>query len=491
MSSILVLVIDAVLPALHEDSRASLNARVLRDAKRPGSLRDIAQRSRTRLRPSRRAPDRFVRREDRLRIRTSRLWVAGYPDLVAQWHRTRNVDLFPDEVRFGSPRRVWWKCAEGPDHEWCVPAYPRIRFGTRCPFCAGRRLSITNALATLFPALAAEWHRRKNGDLVPTRIVAGSKRSVWWKCAEGRDHEWRARVRDRAKGGGCPFCANMRLSTTNCLASVAPKLAREWHPMRNRGATPQHVIARSGRMAWWKCARGTDHVWLASIDARVRQGTGCPFCAGNRASVTNSLASRAPRIAREWDRARNGRLAPCDVTLGDSALVWWRCPKGPDHVWQQRVFERVRAKGCPFCLGRRVSKTNMLSARFPKIAAEWDRRRNGSRSPGDVTWGSSRLAWWTCARDPKHQWRARVRSRTMQGDGCPECARRASSLAARFPRIAAEWHPARNRPASPSEVPSASRHRAWWRCSRGHEWRAMVFTRTRKKGGCPACRRSR
>jgi hypothetical protein len=42
----------------------------------------------------------------RMRGHGSRYWVAGYPRLLAQWHPTRNGDLFPDEVSFGSGKRI-------------------------------------------------------------------------------------------------------------------------------------------------------------------------------------------------------------------------------------------------------------------------------------------------------------------------------------------------------------------------------------------------
>lgn len=45
-------------------------------------------------------------RASRMRTRTSRQWVAGWPRLVAEWHPTKNGDLFPDQVSFGSSRRV-------------------------------------------------------------------------------------------------------------------------------------------------------------------------------------------------------------------------------------------------------------------------------------------------------------------------------------------------------------------------------------------------
>src|SRR5262245_34699807 len=124
-------------------------------------------------------------------IRTSGQWIAGHPRLVAQWHRSRNVGVYPYEVSRGSTRRIWWRCDRGPDHEWSAAASSRVG-GAGCPFCANQRVSVTNSLAVLHPALAREWCAERNGKLRPTDVVAGSTRVAWWKCEVAPDHLWQA-----------------------------------------------------------------------------------------------------------------------------------------------------------------------------------------------------------------------------------------------------------------------------------------------------------
>lgn len=40
-----------------------------------------------------------------------------HPEIVAEFHLTRNCDLTPDKIAAGSTARVWWKCPKGPDYE--------------------------------------------------------------------------------------------------------------------------------------------------------------------------------------------------------------------------------------------------------------------------------------------------------------------------------------------------------------------------------------
>lgn len=218
-------------------------------------------------------------RELRLAIRTSRNWVAGFPELVAEWHPTKNVDLFPDQVSFGSHRRIWWLCAKGPDHEWTATPNKRIGSNRGCPFCAGQKVSITNSLATLNPAVAEEWHPTRNGTLTARDVTAAAQRLVWWQCRKDTEHEWRCAPADRF---GCPFCDGKRTDTKRSLAVVYPELVGEWDSTLNGDVTPDSVLPGSKRRIWWRCSKDPAHVWIAQIKHRARRGQGCPMCAKNR-----------------------------------------------------------------------------------------------------------------------------------------------------------------------------------------------------------------
>ena len=105
----------------------------------------------------------------------------------------------------GSDRKVWWQCPEGPDHVWKMSIVER-RARNRCPFCADRRVSCTNSLATVAKKIARDWHPTKNGKLKPTDVVHAAWKKVWWRCQFG--HEWFATVFSRTRDGGtrCPGC---------------------------------------------------------------------------------------------------------------------------------------------------------------------------------------------------------------------------------------------------------------------------------------------
>ena len=201
-----------------------------------------------------------------------------FPRLAKEWHPTKNGTLTPQEVTFGTKRKVWWRCEKG--HEWYVSVQSRTLDGTGCPVCAGRViLPGENDMASQFPEVAREWHPTKNGPLLPSQVAPSCKRRVWWLCPQG--HEYVAAVGMRTmRNSGCPYCAGKKvLAGFNDLATTEPEIAAQWHPALNGALTPQMVTAGSHKKVWWLCAEG--HVWKAAVYSRAgKQRRGCPVCAG-------------------------------------------------------------------------------------------------------------------------------------------------------------------------------------------------------------------
>lgn len=271
-----------------------------------------------------------------------------FPELAAQWHPTKNSDLFPDQIPPATHRRVWWLCEKG--HEWSASIHSRTS-GSGCPVCANRVIQTgENDLATTHPKLTGQWHPKKNGSLQPSAVLAGSHRKVWWVCEHG--HEWQAPVFARGNGSGCPVCAGKQVVPgENDLASRFPMVAAQWHPTRNGIMGPDRMTAYSNMRIWWCCELG--HEYPCVIAHRTQSGVGCPYCAGRKVLPGfNDLETKDPQVAAQWDEAHNGTLTPRMVTAGSRKKVWWRCPLG--HIWKAVIYSRTGAgrAGCPVCAGK-------------------------------------------------------------------------------------------------------------------------------------------
>jgi hypothetical protein len=262
------------------------------------------------------------------------------PSMAKEWHPSNNGSLTPVDVTINSHKLVWWKCSKG--HEWKATVNDRSNKGTGCPYCSGNKVNGENCLQALNPSLAKEWHPVKNGSVTPKDLTAGSSKKVWWQCSKG--HEWEATVGSRNTGNGCPYCDGKKVSPENCLQTVNPTLAKEWHPTKNGILKQMDVTSSSNKKVWWKCSKG--HEWEATVNNR-NKGSHCPYCSGRKASDENSLQALNPSLAKEWHPTKNGNLTPRDITAGSNIKVWWLCSRG--HEWEVIVNNRGRGSGCPYC----------------------------------------------------------------------------------------------------------------------------------------------
>lgn len=208
---------------------------------------------------------------------------AKFPDIAAQWHPTKNGKKKPELFLSKSSQAIWWQCSEVKQHAWTASIASRTANATGCPYCAGSKPSATNSLAKLFPKLAKEWHQSRNLGITPADVTYGSRKVVWWCCPEGPDHVFQAAVCCRTKTGkGCPMCHGLKVSVTNSLLNLFPKVAQEWHASKNGDLAPKDITARTPRIVWWKCRVNPRHQWPARVQDRTQKMSGCPECAGKK-----------------------------------------------------------------------------------------------------------------------------------------------------------------------------------------------------------------
>ncbi|KRF39828.1 zinc-ribbon domain-containing protein [Paenibacillus sp. Soil787] len=129
-----------------------------------------------------------------------------------------------------------------------------------------------------------------------------------------------------------------------------------------------------------------------------------------------SLASVPFDFVLQWHPLLNGDLAPEQLKPQSNRKVWWICSLG--HEWKAAVQRRFLGDDCPFCSGKKVTEHTCLMNKNPKLAEEWDFRKNGDLTPENVLPGSTKKVWWSCVHG--HQWQSRIDHRN-NGSGCPQC----------------------------------------------------------------------
>ena len=340
-----------------------------------------------------------------------------FPDIAKQWHPTKNGNTTPDMVAARINRKAWWIGPCG--HEWEAAISSRTK-GVGCPFCRNLyALEGYNDLTTTHPDLVKEWNYERNGNLKPSEVTYGSHKKVWWKCSKG--HEWEDTVRDRTTGKECPYCTNQKvLSGYNDLATVKPEVASEWNYEKNGKLTPDQVKYTANKKVWWICSKG--HEWNAYVFNRSK-GVGCPICT-NRSVLEgfNDLASTHPKLVKEWNYEKNGRILPTSVTAGSNKSVWWKCEKG--HEWKSNIKSRVNGNNCPYCSNQTVLEGyNDFATVYPELTKEWSKKNKVS--PSEIIRGGDEKFYWICPIG-HDDYPMSVRQRVM-GQGCPKCAQQSQT----------------------------------------------------------------
>jgi glutaredoxin/very-short-patch-repair endonuclease len=289
------------------------------------------------------------------------------PQIVKEWNYDKNIDIDPKNISQGSHLKVWWKCENG--HEWQAIVSNRSK-GHGCPVCEAKKrgnyrsqaIKGETDLETINPKVAAEWDYERNGDLLPSNVMANSNKTVYWVCSLG--HHWKAKIYNRNIGGNCPYCANKKvLKGFNDLGTLNKDLVKEWNYERNVTISPEMVTVNSGKKVWWLCKEG--HEWQASIHHRSR-GEGCPYCSGSKTERLVYAYLKELSISfiaeKKFEQDIRVKWFPFDVWISSKRLIIE--PDGLQHFTnkigyfeQDTPFEKRRQNDNiknQFCLEQRI-----------------------------------------------------------------------------------------------------------------------------------------
>ena len=138
--------------------------------------------------------------------------LAKFPEIAAEWDYSKNGDILPEMINYGSNKEFWWLGNCG--HSYKMRVVSRTRYNCGCPYCSGKRvLEGVNDLESLYPELLDEWDYQQN-KVLPKAVLANSEKKVWWKCKKC-GYVWQTKIYNRTKmKAGCPACADKYIAST-------------------------------------------------------------------------------------------------------------------------------------------------------------------------------------------------------------------------------------------------------------------------------------
>ena len=260
----------------------------------------------------------------------------------------------------------------------------------------------------------------------------------------------------------------------NDLQTVNPMLATEWNYDKNEQLTPMDVLPNSNKKVWWKCSK--EHEWLAAINDRS-SGTGCPICESERKTsfpeyaiiyYLDKFGMNPMHLYKEGGYELDIYIPSIKTAIEYDGHFWHKQRENEDRTKNQRCREdgitlyRIR-EGLPklndtsidYIVREDQKDLSIIMIKMFREILGIIVDINLERDFIDIT-------------------------------NLREFIEKQNSLLTINPTIATEWNFKRNGKLKPEYVTSNSKKKVWWKCNKGHEWKATIVNRN-AGNGCPYC----
>lgn len=126
--------------------------------------------------------------------------------LLDEWNYEKNNGILPKNVSFKTSTQYWWKCKKGDDHVWeSSPSNRQIR---KCPFCANKKVSVTNRFDLKEPLLLKLWNFDKN-VIKPNELTnRNGTYKIFWNCGNCKKEIIKTVCSMVETKGFCSICKN-------------------------------------------------------------------------------------------------------------------------------------------------------------------------------------------------------------------------------------------------------------------------------------------
>jgi uncharacterized protein len=417
-------------------------------------------------------------------------FLSSYPELVKEWHPTKNGELTPSDFTHGSHKKIWWLCPKGHDFESKIYNRTNKKKPRGCPFCSGQKVGEDNNLLILFPDIAKEWHPINNHDKSPKNYTHGSKQKIWWLCTKG--HEYESVIKDRTKKNstGCPYCSGQKVGANNNLLVLFPEISKEWNPTKNGDKSPQDFTSGSGKKVWWLCPKGHDYDSVIASRTNKNNPTGCPHC-------SNQSSEPEIRILSElkWFFDEINSRYKIDGVEVDIFLPNYNLSIEYDGHYFHKDKEDSDLRKNKFLLSQNINLIRVREHPLQSLSGHDVVVSKGSLEKTDLDEILRKINFFLGGTIKEKVNNYVVKTsfvnqelfqeyRSYFPSPFPE-----NSLLKTHPLLSSEWDYEKNNPLMPENFSYGSENKVWWMCPQGHSYKSSVNNRTKKyqPRGCPYC----
>lgn len=323
------------------------------------------------------------------------------PEIAEQWHPTKNGELTPEQITANSNKKVWWLCPRG--HEYNVTPAKRKNPYTGCKHCSSERHTSFGEQSVMFYLqkvfkevenrypLEIENRKTVEIDIYIPKLNLGIEYDGFYHKNPTRDEVKAERTKSylieliRIRESNLPEVNNLGMPV---FSMITENLKNELNVI-----IPELIDYLKNNYVHY--LDNVEILALENIDVDLIRDENFVYQNYLTYEKNNSLKSKFPDIAKEWNFEKNGILKPEFFSSGTRKKVWWKCKLG--HEWFANINNRTSGgNGCIYCSGQAVTKETCLSTTHPELMKLWNFDINKTISPNEVSYGTKKKVFWNC-----------------------------------------------------------------------------------------------
>ena len=339
-----------------------------------------------------------------------------YPNLVKEIDRNKNKDFDEFSVKPGSQKKINWICKK--KHKWKTSIYSRAIEGHGCKRCkmpySKQEIRIYSELKLLFSDVKIRFTKLKEeiDIFIPSLPLAIEFDGFYWhKNKKNRDVEKTSKL------------ISHNIPVIRIRENLKPINGINIHIKTGVFGNKEFLLILDEIKKFIKnktVIKKINH--RANLESFQNNVLFNKILSDMPAPVyENSLEYVFPAIAKKWDYDKNFPITPDQVSKGTSDIYWFICQK-KKHSYDAAVTQVTKNNHkCPYCLSRRIDKSNSLLALYPEIAKFWDYKKNFPLRPEEVAPNYNKHVWWICSKShPPHE--GTCNKKVNSKSGCPYCS---------------------------------------------------------------------
>ena len=240
--------------------------------------------------------------------------ISTYGERAIQKYWSDKNTKTPWEYDSSSGKKVWFKCQEKDYHEDYLSSIDKFKYGSRCPWCAGKKVHPLDSFAQYnIDKLGSDFLEKYwcSDNIVDPWSIRPFANDIVVKiqCQNKQYHQYEITVANFSMGTRCSFCSNSKIHYLDSLGSLFPEIIDLWSDKNEK--SPYEYHPHSHKFIWLKCENGIHNDYQRRISDYTSQHFTC--CSNCVKENQESKLQKAVRMFLETLPYRLLHEFDCDI----------------------------------------------------------------------------------------------------------------------------------------------------------------------------------